>query len=227
MITEFQNIKNAIIIADPNEVNNLTKYSWKLVQKINLLNKIFYIYQKNNKQIVLVYSGIGLINAASTTGILLSKFSGIENIFNFGAVGAFSKNLNIYDVVIPKHFFNLDVKTPWYEDGKTPGEEAFFTNKLISLEKFSKVNLCSSNSFIFDKQQAKTFQEKFNCSIFDMESFAIAQISFQNKINFYSFKAISDKIGQNIEHVDNINKRIAHASELAFNELIDFIDQNY
>ncbi|MGZ9414178.1 phosphorylase family protein [Mycoplasma sp. 5370] len=226
MITDLTKIKNALIIADPEEEHLLIQEGWNLKKTIKKLNKKFLVFEKNNNFLVVLYSGIGLINAASSTTLLLSVFNNIENIYNFGAVGSISKKHNIFEIVIPKKFFNIDTQTPWYNFGQTPGEKQYFLNKIKIIEKVKYSNICSSNSFLDSKEKALEFYKKTKCEIFDMESFAIAQVCSQNKINFFSVKAISDKISQDVDNKLDINFRIKESSKKAFLFLISNIIEN-
>ncbi|WGI36259.1 hypothetical protein [Mesomycoplasma lagogenitalium] len=222
MIIDLKKIFKALIIADENELHSIKKYGWKKVKSIKILNKKFFIYQKNEKFLTLVHSGIGLINASATTAILLSVFTNIKVVYNFGAVGGYGENIEIYDLIIPEKFYIIDTFTPWYLDGQTPGEKQYFTNNLTDLS-IKNFNIGSSNSFIFKKQKAQLFANKFQAFIFDMESAAIAQICDQNKVKFMSVKAVSDKIGENIFSKDDINLRIKKSSIIALEYLIKII----
>ena len=83
---------------------------------LNLMTdvKIKQIYDLNfitgkihNKNCVLTMSGVGKVNAARTTQILIEKFD-LKCVINVGAAGAVNYLLNIGDVVIAKHTVQHD-----------------------------------------------------------------------------------------------------------------------
>ena len=201
-----------IIVADKNEIN---KFNFK-VQEIKVINQFTFTIFENN--VIFVHSGIGIANAAAATQSLIDNFE-INEIYNFGAVGANSK-LNIYDLVIPKKIFYHDVKTPWYSRGQTPGEDEFYVNALVGLK---NNNLASGSSFVIDKNEIDIISQELNVDIFDMETAAIAQIASKNNIPLKVIKVVSDSVGNNNGTVEDINIRIAKAGLIAFKYLIEII----
>ena len=69
-------------------------------QKIYELN--FITGKINNKEIILVEAGVGKVNAARTTQILIDNFE-LEAIINVGSAGAVNNELSIGDIVIGKN----------------------------------------------------------------------------------------------------------------------------
>ena len=61
----------------------------------------------NNKQVVLAEAGVGKVNAARTTQILIDKFD-IDAVINVGSAGASNDELNIGDIVIGKKLVQHD-----------------------------------------------------------------------------------------------------------------------
>lgn len=225
MISELKKIKFALIIADENELKNLEEFQWNLLNSFFLKNKKIWIYEKNNNKILIIHSGIGLVNAASATQILLDHLENLKAIFSHGAVGAFSNELKIYDVVIPEKIYFYDVHTPWYKYGQIPGEKEFYFNSLKENDsQISNLNLGSGNSFLFDSTIIKNIQKEIPVNIFDMEAAAIAQICSQNKIELFLVKAVSDKIGENVEHKDDINLRISNAAKFSLSIILKKIE---
>ncbi len=67
----------------------------------------YHIGAIGGKKIVLVNSGIGLINAAAISARLINDFHPAEIILT-GSAGSINRNLKIGDVVIAKQVFNAD-----------------------------------------------------------------------------------------------------------------------
>ena len=84
------------------------------IQKLmkNISNKEIYglnfIEGKiSDKTIILVEAGVGKVNAARTTQILIDKFD-IDAVINIGSAGAANDKLNIGDIVIGKKLVQHD-----------------------------------------------------------------------------------------------------------------------
>jgi adenosylhomocysteine nucleosidase len=70
-------------------------------------NVKYHLGKIGNKNIVLVNSGIGLINAAAISARLIKDFHPVEIILS-GSAGSINSNLKIGDVIIAKQVFNAD-----------------------------------------------------------------------------------------------------------------------
>lgn len=124
-----------IITAVPSEAQLITsKIHHKQTQTIN---KIHYMTGTiNNKQVVLVIGGAGIINAAITTEELINNFHPQHIMFS-GTAGGFGKNINVGDVILVDraYFFDLgdqQLTNPVFPDfGPNPithkSEKAIFT----------------------------------------------------------------------------------------------------
>lgn len=211
-----------LIVADPNEFVNLQNHNFELIKKEYSKAKEYYFFRKNNITLVCVHSRIGLVNSALTTQDLINKYSP-EIIFNFGAVGSVIKDDLFKVYQIEKASF-WDVATPWYPIGQTPGEKRFFD--LTTFENsLQKAHIFSGSSFVSDLSTLKILDENIKYWLFDMELAAMAQVCFYNKVKLVSIKAVSDVIqnqGSKIE-IDDINKRINKASNLALESLFEIL----
>ena len=90
MEEEMQEIKNKMIS----------------IKELKHKNVTFYIGKMVNKDCVLVQSGVGKVNAARTTQLLIDKFD-IKEIINVGSAGAIKEEINFGDIVIEKNWFNM------------------------------------------------------------------------------------------------------------------------
>ena len=91
--------ENAEMMAIKNIMNDIKE------EKVYNLN--FYIGNIENKECVLVECGIGKVNAARTTQILIDRFSPNE-IINVGSAGGVNPELNILDIVVGKSLVQYD-----------------------------------------------------------------------------------------------------------------------
>ncbi|MBD5423110.1 MAG: hypothetical protein HDR43_01285 [Mycoplasma sp.] len=218
-MTNDQNKKIGLIIADNNEIHKFNEFQF--IKKHNLKFNVNE-YNFHNIRIFAIHSGIGLVNAAMVSQYLIDQFN-VCQVWNYGAVGS-SNKLNIYDVIIPTKFYYYDVITPWYKRGVVPGEKEYYINSLNKFN-FSKeeINIASGNSFLTDVNAINEIKKEINVELFDMESCSIAQVCSKNNIPFYCVKSISDIIGNNNKIKEDINNIIHKSSELAFKKLISLI----
>ena len=95
-----------IIAAMQEEMKEIKKIMQNIENKeIYELN--FFKGTINDYKVVLVEAGVGKVNAARTTQILIEKFD-LKCVINVGAAGAVNYLLNIGDVVIAKHTVQHD-----------------------------------------------------------------------------------------------------------------------
>ena len=96
-------------------------------EKINLNNLTFYKGKLYNKDVVIVKCGIGKVNAALCTQLLILNFK-VPKIINTGITGAVGEGLKIYDFVVSTEavYHDFDVQFFGYKPGQVPGmPEAF------------------------------------------------------------------------------------------------------
>lgn len=73
-----------------------------------------------DKPVILVMTGLSVINAAITTQLLLSFFS-VEGVVHYGIAGNANPSLHIGDVAIPKHWSHLALWS-WQRYGLGPDD---------------------------------------------------------------------------------------------------------
>ena len=91
MEEEFQAIENKIKEIKIHEEKGLKFFEGKI----------------GDKECVIVKSGVGKVNAARTTQVMIDNFD-IEYIINMGASGSIANDLNIGDIVIGKYVVQHD-----------------------------------------------------------------------------------------------------------------------
>lgn len=205
-----------LVIADPNELHDS---NLKFVKETKIDKTIFLHYEWTDVEIIIVESGIGIVNAAMMTQKIIDLF-GVNKILNYGAVGGTEK-VKLFDTIIPNNFYFHDVETPWYPRGQTPGEKEFYTNDFLN---HNSINIASGNSFVYKKEQLESIRKDLQVDLFDMESSAIAQVCFKNEIKFFCVKGISDIINVTDSKKQDINEKIAKASKNALITLMSLFD---
>ena len=86
----------------------VVKSSMLDVKEIKIGQLVFYTGKINNRDIVLSLSGIGSVNAAITTTVLINHFN-VKSIVFTGVSGAITNNLKVGDIVIGTNFIHYDV----------------------------------------------------------------------------------------------------------------------
>ena len=82
-----------------NEEIKLLKDEMKLMKETKIAGRVFYSGKLEGKEIVLVEAGMGKVNAAITSQLLITKFK-VEKIIFTGIAGGVSPDLGIGDLVI-------------------------------------------------------------------------------------------------------------------------------
>lgn len=212
---------------------------------IKLMNKVkekeidglkFVIGKIENKNCVLVQSGVGKVNAARTTQVLIYKFN-VEMILNVGSAGAINDELNIGDVIIGKHIVQHDFDITAFDHPKGYitgiGDNVSCSNEIINkIEKVINENknreyktkvgiIATGDVFLTDLDMKQKIKSEFNADVIDMESGAIAQVAYLNKIPFGAIRSVSDTPNGN--NANTFDENLELASKRAANLLKEYL----
>ena len=164
------------------------------------------------REVVLVRSGVGKVNAACCSQILADLYN-VDYIINTGIAGSLDAKIDIGDIVISVDAVQHDMDaTCWgYQPGEIPqsgGARAFAADKKlrsILAETCREVNpdikvfegrVVSGDQFIADMGKKEELVKVFDAVCAEMEGAAIAQTAWLNGIPFAIIRAISDKADQ-------------------------------
>ncbi len=193
------------IIGAMDEEVNILKSSLILDSIYKIAGLKFYLGKIDSKQVVIVRSGIGKVNASIATQILINDFS-VNEIINTGVAGGLNKDLQIGDIIIAKslRYNDFDVTAFGYKIGDIPRMDTsiFYSDRMMMANilengrklgyKISYGHISSGDQFITHKQKG-IISELFNSDAVEMEGAAIAHVCYINKIPFAIVRAISDK----------------------------------
>ena len=168
----------------------------------------FYKGKLEGKDVVVVRSGIGKVNAAMCAQIL-SDIYHADHVINTGIAGSLKAEINIGDIVLSTDALqhDMDAQAFGYEPGQIPREDTLSIKAdedMISLAKecCKKVNpeigvftgrVVSGDQFISDIEKKKWLTDTFAGYCTEMEGAAIAQVCYFNHIPFLIVRSISDK----------------------------------
>lgn len=192
-------MKLGIIFALNEELNELKKY-FEIEKSYNIFDLTFYETHMNNIQIVLVESGIGKVNAARTTQILIDNIK-VDYIFNVGVAGGIDPSLKVGDIIIGEKLVQHDFDfTPLnYVKGEIPNVGTFIDSdeyliKLAekSINEAKKGIIASGDIFVTEPKMSDKINKKFNALCVEMEGASIAQVCYLCHIPFLIIRSISD-----------------------------------
>ncbi|WNS45789.1 5'-methylthioadenosine/adenosylhomocysteine nucleosidase [Paenibacillus sp. MMS20-IR301] len=155
---------------------------------------------------VLCKSGVGKVNAAVTTQILLDSF-GVSRVLFTGVAGAVHPGLDIGDIVISSECIqhDMDVTALGYARGIIPYQETsvFAADpELVRLaeqacrelhRRFVTGIVLSGDQFIASKATVAELREQLDGACAEMEGAAVAQVCHMNGIPFVIIRSMSDK----------------------------------
>lgn len=191
-----------IIFAMKEELDELKKYINDIkITKIYDLEFIEGVV--SGKRCILVECGIGKVNAARCTQVLIDKFD-VDYVFNIGVAGGVSNGLNVGDIVagskLVQHDFDITAFN--HDKGYIPNTGVFINSDdyLLSLVKNDSDVKCgviaSGDIFCTEDIMSLKICDKFNALCVEMEGAAIAQVCYLCNIPFLVLRSISDVVGK-------------------------------
>ena len=196
--------KVGIIFAMKEELDALKKYL-ELEKEYEIFNLKFYEGKISNVDVVLVQSGIGKVNAARTTQILIDNIQ-VDYIFNKGVAGGLDKSLSVGDIVIGEKLIqhDFDITAFGHNKGFIPDVGDFIdadsylinlANEVLLNDKEISVKhgvIASGDIFCSESWMSEKINKKFNALACEMEGASIAQVCYLCHIPFLILRSISD-----------------------------------
>ncbi len=196
------------IIGAMEEEISILKESMKLEEVKNIAGMEFYKGSINDSKLVIVRSGIGKVNAAVCTQLLISTFD-VNCIINTGVAGGLADDIDIADVVVSTELvqYDMDATNFGYKPGEIPRmgivkfpadkeliakfEDAF--NSLDMDIRLYKGIVASGDRFVADNKIKQEIKNNFNAACVEMEGAAIAHVAYLNHLPCLVIRTISDK----------------------------------
>lgn len=213
----------ALIGAMPEEVA-IIKSEIKNLRIETKAHAEFYLGTYCDKEIVLMLSKPGKVNAAIATTLLLSHYK-IDYVINIGTCGSLDNQLEIGDMIVGTKviYFDVDATHFGYQLGQVPQMPAYYQTTPALLEKAAAIRLDNnairvgaigtSDSFISDKTRKAEILKHFpDLLVVEMEAAAIAQTCYNFDVPFIICRSVSDKAEE--------------GSRLTFDEFLDIAAKN-
>lgn len=222
-------MKIAVIGAMEQEVEAL-RHALENTETVVIANSEYTTGTYAGKEVVLLKSGIGKVNAAMSTTILLHTFKP-DVVINTGSAGGFDETLEVGAVVVSDEVrhHDVDVTVFNYEMGQVPQMPPAFKSdeKLMLLaedaiteigeHQFAVGLICSGDSFMSDPVRVENVRQHFpQMKAVEMEAAAVAQVCYQFGTPFVVIRALSDIAGKesNVSFEEFLPLAAKHSTEI-------------
>ncbi|MBE6062803.1 MAG: 5'-methylthioadenosine/adenosylhomocysteine nucleosidase [Clostridium butyricum] len=203
-----------IIAAMTEELEILLK-DISLEEKKTKANMTFHKGTLYGKNVIAVVCGIGKVNSAVCTQILISEYN-VDKVINVGVAGGIGKSIYPGDVVVAENLVQHDMDTTAFGDriGQIPRLDTFdfkCDKELVAVAKKACEEICDINSFtgrivsgdqfVANLEKIQWLEKEFGAISCEMEGASIAQVCYLNNIPFVVIRSISDN-ANNGAHMD-------------------------
>ncbi len=189
-----------------------------------------------DKDIVLLECGIGKVNAAVGTQIMIDLYKP-DVVINSGIAGSLSKNLTIGDIVISTDCVEHDINRTELDEPR--GQICFTDEKIIAIPADKEVGkklveccqglgshvmtgrVATGDIFITYRGKRDFIAFEFNALCCDMDGAAVGHVCYMNKVPFVILRSISDDFKFNT--VENYDEFKELAADRAIKALKKFI----
>ncbi|SHK49996.1 methylthioadenosine nucleosidase [Clostridium cavendishii DSM 21758] len=184
-------------------------------EKNTKANMVFHKGRLWGKNVVAVVCGIGKVNAAICTQILISEYR-IDKIINVGVAGGIGTHIYPGNVVIGNSLVQHDMDTSAFGDkiGQIPRLDTYDFKCDAELVKLAK-EACDENKdinsfvgrivtgdqFVANVEKIRWLSYEFEALACEMEGGSIAHVCYLNSIPFVVIRSISDN-ANNGAHMD-------------------------
>jgi len=175
---------------------------------VNAASMTFNCGKLEGRDVCIVRSGIGKVNAAVCAELLCERFHA-DCIINTGIAGSLQSFIDIGDVVLSSDVLHHDMDATGfgYPLGQIPrmdtlsfkADEALIEKAKKACEKAAPSigvhvgRVVSGDQFIAEASVKERINANFNAYCTEMEGAAIAQTAYLNHVPFLILRAISDK----------------------------------
>ena len=164
---------------------------------LNVSGKTVHVGTAYGKEVALCVCGVGKVNAALGTQLLVSKFHA-EKILNFGVAGGINPCTELCQVYRISHAVQFDFDLVELNGTKmgtlNEYEEPYLPLDSLNIP-FPERRLGTADRFNDSKADFKLLTQELQADIRDMEGGAIVQAALCAQLPVYAVKAISDVAG--------------------------------
>lgn len=215
-----------VVIAMQSEAEILLS-EMKIEHSLEISGKNVFVGKAFEKDIALCICGVGKVNAALGTQLLISKFD-VDKLFNFGVAGGLNSGTKLCEVYQIGSAVQFDFDLTQL-NGTKMGTLDEYTENYLGLSPFQASfpvkRLGTADRFNDSPVDYALLTQTLNADIRDMEGGAIVQVAHSAKLPVFSVKAISDVAGsgstteQFLVNKDKALQNLKRALPLFFAEL--------
>ena len=227
-----------IIGAMEDEVAAL-KEAMEVQETIEKASMVFCKGMLCGKEVVVVRSGIGKVNAGICAQILVDRF-GVDVLINTGIAGSLDAKIDIGDMVISTDALHHDMDASEFGDAlgqvprmdvlSFPADETLVKKAVQASEKANPDihtftgRIASGDQFIASREVKERIVKNFHPLCVEMEGAGIAQAAYLNQVSYVIIRAISDKADNSatMDYPTFEQQAIAHSVRLV-KELLTII----
>lgn len=224
------------IIGAMEEEVSILKETMEIQETVEYAGMTFCKGKLCEKDVVIVRSGIGKVNAAICAQVLVDKFQ-VKVLLNTGIAGSLDAAIDIGDMVISTDLVEHDMDASIFGDpvGQIPRMDTFsFPADPVLVEKAKEANMqanpdihtftgriVSGDQFVSSSEVKERLVTNFQAKCTEMEGAAIAHAAYLNKISCVIIRAISDKADNSatMDYPTFEKKAIEHSVRLVQNLL--------
>ena len=185
-----------VVIAMQSEADILLN-EMQINRSLTVSGKTVHVGKAYGKEIALCICGVGKVNAALGTQLLVSKFD-VEKLLNFGVSGGLNSSTElcqVYQIEAATQFdFDLAQLNGTCIGTLNEYDAPYLTLNLLDLP-YGKRKLATADRFNDSADDYKLLTKELKADIRDMEGGAIVQAAYATSLPVYSVKAISDVAG--------------------------------
>ena len=192
-----------LVVAMPEEAQHIYSRLGDFVERREEHGFDVAVYARGDKNIYIIGSGIGEINATLATQYLITNYA-IDCIINFGVVGSFNSAYGCLDTVVVGELVHYDFSLNTLDSlsyGKYPfqREKAEFStdDKMLNLVREVEPNIpivkiATGDKFVADERLRSWIIDLFHADICDMESMGIYYAVKRYNVPCLFIKTVSD-----------------------------------
>ena len=215
------------------------KSKMEILDTKNIIGTTVYTGKMNSHSVVLARCGIGKVNAAVCTQMLIDLYE-VDCVINTGVAGSMNANVHLGDVVISTKLVQHDFDTTAFggdEPGAIPrlGVKFFEADKTLCdiahknantilacvNAKVHKGIIATGDQFISNAALKEKIAKTFDPLCVEMEGAAIAHACYLNNIPFIVIRAISDNSDGDAKTYDNYIEIAAKNSSSIVEKIVE------
>ena len=191
----------------------------------------------DGKEVVCCECGIGKVNAAMSTQIMIDMYHP-DVIINSGIAGSLSRDIRIGDIVVSDDCvqhdmdgteigdplgqvqFNDEVRT-YFPADKATADKLYAACQTVDGISIYRGRIASGDAFISARERRQKIADNFGALACEMEGAAVGTVCYRNDVPFAILRSISDDFNNN-EFVDFMKFRFI-AAEHSIKAIGEFI----